>query len=128
VRRLWLRLSTTFLIFVAVSSAAEVRVIDFGAKGDGVTVDTAAIQKAIDQATLGGSTVVFKPGVYLTGALFLQSGMEIRIDDGVVLRGIEDLAAYPEMGYLRPTPRKGLIENRPAVRAESRRLGLVFAL
>jgi polygalacturonase len=91
------KLSVAFLTLVAVSSAAEVRVVDFGAKGDGVTVDTSAIQKAIDQATLGGSTVVFKPGVYLTGALFLKSGMEIRIDEGVVLRGVEDLAAYPEM-------------------------------
>ena len=70
----------------------------YGARGDGKTVDTAAIQKAIDAAAKAGNgVVVFKPGVYLSGALFLKSRMELRLDEGVEIRGVQDLAAYPVM-------------------------------
>lgn len=68
-----------------------------GAKGDGKTLDTAAIQRAIDTAAKNGGTVAFKPGVYLTGSIFLKSGMRLRIDEGVELRGSQDLASYPVM-------------------------------
>ena len=44
-----------------------------------------------------GGTVVFAPGVYLTGSLFLKSGTELRVDAGVEIRGVQDLAAYPVM-------------------------------
>ena len=70
----------------------------YGAKGDGTTVNTAAIQKAIDAAAKAGNgVVVFQPGVYLSGALFLKSRMELRLDEGVEIRGVRDLAAYPVM-------------------------------
>ena len=35
--------------------------------------------------------------MYLTGALFLKSNMEMRLDEGVEIRGVQDLAAYPVM-------------------------------
>ncbi len=77
---------------------AEVRVTDYGAKPDGKTVNTAALQKAIDAAAKSGKgVVVFAPGVYLSGALFLKSNMELRLDEGVEIRGVQDLAAYPIM-------------------------------
>jgi polygalacturonase len=79
-------------------SAAAFDVAAYGAKPDGATVNTAAIQKAIDAAAkAGGGVVVFQPGVYLSGALFLKSGMELRLDEGVEIRGAQDLAAYPVM-------------------------------
>jgi polygalacturonase len=89
----------TVLLVLAVSClrAAEFYAGAYGAKGDGKTVDTAAIQKAIDAAAKSGGTVAFKPGVYLTGAIFLKSGTRLRIDEGVELRGARDLAAYPIM-------------------------------
>ena len=66
----------TVLLVLAVSClrAAEFRAGAYGAKGDGKTVDTVAIQKAIDAVAKSGGTVAFKPGVYLTGAIFLKSG------------------------------------------------------
>ncbi|HVU35959.1 MAG TPA: glycosyl hydrolase family 28 protein [Opitutaceae bacterium] len=39
--------------------------------------------------------MAFKPGTYLTGALFLKGNVEFRVDTGVTLRGTKDLAAYP---------------------------------
>jgi polygalacturonase len=61
------------------------------------SANTAAIQTAIDAATATNGTVTFEPGVYIIGALFLKSGVELRIDSGVELRGVQDLAAYPVM-------------------------------
>jgi polygalacturonase len=67
------------------------------AKGDGRTPATVAIQKTIDAAVKTHATVVFKPGVYLTGAIFLKTGSRLRIDEGVTLLGSQDLSSYPVM-------------------------------
>lgn len=98
------------LLSVATAGAAEFQVADYGAKGDGATVDTASIQKAIDAAAHASGTVVFKPGVYLSGALFVKSGVTFQVDEGVTIRGIQDLAAYPEL----PTRVAGIEMTWPA--------------
>ena len=85
-----------FWAFGVLTLAAEFRVTDYGAKGDGTT-DTAAIQKTIDAAAAAHGVVVFKPGAYLTGALFLKSGVHFRVDEGVEIRGVQELAGYPQM-------------------------------
>src|SRR5690349_12672343 len=77
--------------------AATFQVHDYGAKGDGATLDTVSIQSAIDAAAKRGGTVIFKAGVYLIGSIFLKSGTHLQIDDGVEIRGAQDLAAYPLM-------------------------------
>lgn len=86
------------MLACSIVQAAEFRANDFGAKGDGQTVDTAAIQKAIDRAAAaGGGVVSLRPGTYLTGSLFLKSHTRLRVDRGVEIRGVRDLAAYPVM-------------------------------
>ncbi len=86
------------LLLPAAAPAAEFQVTDYGAKGDGTAVDTAAIQKAIDAAAKAGDgIVVFKPGVYLMGSIFLKSGTHLRVDEGVTLLGVQNLSGYPVM-------------------------------
>ena len=54
---------------------------DFGAVGDGKTSDTAAIQRAIE----AGGEVIFPPGVYKSGTLYLRSHTGLRFEPGAIL-------------------------------------------
>ncbi len=95
-----LQSTVVVLAFLSVSAAlfpAEVSVARFGARGDAKTLSTAAIQMAIDAAAARGAAVVFPRGVYLSGSLFLKSGVEFRLDRGVELHAVEDDSAYPEL-------------------------------
>lgn len=79
-------------------SFAEARpfnVRDFGAKGDGIAKDTAAVQKAIDAAhAAGGGEVLLPAGVYLSGSIFLKSRVDFHLAQGAVLKGSPDPADY----------------------------------
>ncbi|WP_432974513.1 glycoside hydrolase family 28 protein [Dactylosporangium sp. CA-233914] len=68
---------------------------EFGAKGDGVALDTAALQATIDAAGKAGGRVVVPAGTFLTGALFLTSGMEFHLGPGAVLAAATADEHYP---------------------------------
>ncbi len=83
------------LILAAVSCAGNVSVRDFGAKGDGVTLDTEAIQAAIDHAAGKGGGVVRVPvGTYLCGSIWLRSNIELRLESGAIIKGSPDINDY----------------------------------
>lgn len=69
---------------------------DYGAQGDGRHFDGPAIQAAIEAAgKAGGGRVVLAGGSFLSGALFMSSGVELRIEGGSTLLGSEDPRDYP---------------------------------
>lgn len=93
------------------SQPREFRVNDFGARADATTVDTKAIQAALDAAgRVKHAVVTFAPGTYLSGAIFIKSGTELRIDKGVTLRALQTLDAFPIM----PTRVAGIEMDWPA--------------
>jgi exo-poly-alpha-galacturonosidase len=72
---------------------------DFGAMGDGSTINTKAIQNAIEACTPYGK-VVIPSGVFKTGALFLKSRMTLEIQEGATLLGSDRAEDYPlKKGY-----------------------------
>jgi polygalacturonase len=70
----------------------------YGAVGDGVADDTAAIQKAIAAAgTAGGGKVVLPAGTYLSGPITLVNNLELHLDDGATLKALP-MDKYPQAG------------------------------
>src|SRR5690242_13697781 len=62
--------------------AGRASVTDFGAVGDGRTLNTEHIQSAINQlASKGGGTLVVPRGVFLSGAIFLKPGVNLQLDE-----------------------------------------------
>lgn len=78
------------------TTKAKGKILDitsFGAKGDGTTLNTKAIQKAIDACPPRG-TVQIPKGVFFCGALFLKSHMTLQILKGGILKGSTNEADY----------------------------------
>jgi polygalacturonase len=95
----------------SVANAADFRVKDFGAKGDGTTLDTNAIQAALDAAAgAGGGTVILSPGTYLSGSIFVKSRTALEIRQGATILGSHRLDDYPAM----PTRIAGIEMSWPA--------------
>ncbi|MGH9605533.1 MAG: glycoside hydrolase family 28 protein [Terracidiphilus sp.] len=75
---------------------------NYGAKGDGATKDTAAIQAAIDACEQkGGGTVELTAGTYLSAPIVLKSNIDLLLDKGATLLGSPDHADYPPKTELR---------------------------
>ncbi len=69
---------------------------DYGAKGNGKTKDTAALQKALDACTAaGGGTVRVPEGVYLTGSLVVGANTTLQFEPRANLVGSPDIEDYP---------------------------------
>jgi polygalacturonase len=67
----------------------------FGAKGDGVTKDTVAIQAAIDACAGKGGTARLTAGTYLSAPIMLKSGTTLKLEKGATLLGSSDMKDYP---------------------------------
>ncbi len=76
------------LLSFGIQTKNDFRVTDFGAKTDGVTLNSVAIQKAIDAAYAnGGGTVLFEKGIYLSGSIELKSNVSLDLEKGAILLG-----------------------------------------
>jgi polygalacturonase len=95
--------SLTLVVFaslLASTSAAGAEKVydvrDYGARGDGKTLCTSAIQKAIDRCSKdGGGTVYLAPGTFLSGTVRLKSDVIMKLAAGSTLLGSKDLEDYP---------------------------------
>ena len=67
----------------------------FGIRSNGTTDNTTSIQKAVDFiASKGGGTLEFSVGRYLTGAIELKSGVDIKLLEGAVIVGSTNIYSY----------------------------------
>jgi polygalacturonase len=87
------------------AAGAEYSARSFGAKGDGQTLDAAAINRAIDAAAAaGGGAVTFSPGTYLCYSIHLKSNVDLYLGPGVTILAAETPKADGKGGYDPPEP------------------------
>lgn len=87
-----------FLVSLSATAADEYDVRNFGAAGDGVTLDHAAINRAIDTCVAhGGGRVTVPAGTYLCGSIRLKSNVELHLAAGAtILAAPASMKAYDE--------------------------------
>lgn len=104
-------LLSVLLVFVHVSAAASVSIaepalpridertasiVDFGAKGQNVAANTRAFAQAIESlASSGGGRVIVPAGEWVTGPIAFQSGIELHLEAGALIRFSPDRDDYP---------------------------------
>jgi polygalacturonase len=72
---------------------------EFGAKGDGKTLDTVAIQKALDECgNAGGGIVRFTAGTYLSKPITVRTKTTVQLDEGATLQATGDQSAFLKSG------------------------------
>lgn len=83
--------------------AQTFNITNYGAVSDGKTLNTVAIQKAIDAcAAKGGGIVYVPPGEFITGTIALKSNVDFHLEIGAVLKGspnIKDYKSYVKETY-----------------------------
>lgn len=109
-RNFYIKLSILLIVYLVASTVffsydkkAEelVNVMDFGAKGNGETDDTKAIQDAIDfQSNAGGGTVLVPKGIYLINtykSVMLKNNITLKFEDNSLLKAIATDKEYYEI-------------------------------
>jgi polygalacturonase len=91
----WACLSVNSGWAVVGATGRVLNVREYGAKGDGKTLDTVAIQKALDECgDAGGGTVQFPSGTYLSKPISLHSSTTVKLDAGALLQATDETADF----------------------------------
>ena len=110
----------------ALGSSANCNPRVYGATGDGVSKDTAAIQKAIDVCEgQGGGTVRLIAGTYLSAPIVLKSKITLQLDKGATLLGSSDYEDYPPKTEFRKPGRQSLVSATDASNVAIRGEGVI---
>ncbi len=85
-----------FGLFNGILYSKDFNVLDYGAKGDGITLDTKAVQKAIDLAHLnhGGKVIIPSGKTVLIGTIYLKDYVTLHIENGATLLGSPKIENY----------------------------------
>ncbi|UVR94411.1 glycosyl hydrolase family 28-related protein [Parabacteroides distasonis] len=94
-----------FMLFMRIGWASNddstYNVVDFGAKGDGITDNTQFINRTIEACSLrGGGTVIIPEGTFLTGSILLKSKVNFFLESNAVVKGINNLEKYRSISDL----------------------------
>ena len=101
---------------ISVHASATCDVRSYGAKGNGISKDTAAIQKAINACErMGGGTVELTAGTYLSAPIVLKSNITLQLDKGATLLGSPDHGDYPAITEFREPGLQALVSATNAV-------------
>jgi polygalacturonase len=73
------------IVFALPAQSKNFNIIDYGAKADGKTVNTKAIQNAIDDAAINGGKVIIPAGKFVTGVIYLKSNVELHFESNAFL-------------------------------------------
>ena len=76
-------------------SEGTLNIMDFVSDNKGAVLQTNSIQKALDEASRSGKTLVFPKGIYRTGTLIVGSNTNIFLAEGAMIKGSEDRKDYP---------------------------------
>lgn len=92
-----MKLLLTLILSLSVFNclAQDYNIQKFGAKADDKTLNTKAIQAAIDRCSEKGGRVVIPTGTYLSGTLYLKDNVNLYLMEGAVLKGSPDFKDYP---------------------------------
>jgi polygalacturonase len=101
-------------------------ITDFGARGDNKTINTKAIQQAIDACAKTGGTVLIPGGTFLSGTLILKSNLTLHLMAGAVLKGSPSTQDYPQLtsAFLQDLPDS--VGHAAPLRSDQSRLAFIF--
>lgn len=76
--------------------ASDVIITSYGVESDSAKLQTISIQRIIDKTSEnGGGTIVIPKGTFLSGALFFRPNTKLRLEEGAVLKGSDNINDYP---------------------------------
>jgi len=128
----FLKLSIFLLLglpgFVPTGRSGEkmLNILSFGARGDGVTLNTNFIQAAIDSATaMGGGVVVVPRGTFLSGTLVLKSNVTLQLREGATILGSINPADYQHLAFILAEGQENIsITGKGTIDGQGRKLAL----
>lgn len=106
------------------------KIEEFGARGDGKTINTEAIQKAIDTCYKnGGGRIIFSRGIFKTGTIILKDNIELHLESGCKIIGSENLKDYKDLeanGFLmqKIEPKKEMTKNALILASERENISI----